>query len=145
MTGGHNLFRLYALVICDHFPQPRGMSKTLILCLRFPIVTNKLWGQLAGKAMTVIPRSLLSYCTAMVAYFYQTHTFPLHYGDNVKVKSQHICQAIPVLLSGLGKAVVTNVLCIINSLRCTSHEDLVFSHPPFPRKKQNKNKQNKTK
>ena len=87
MTGGHNLFRLYALVICVHChlppPPPRGMSRTLILFLQFPIVTNTLWGQLAGKTMTVFPRSLLLYCTAMVAYVYQTPTFPPHYGDNI--------------------------------------------------------------
>ena len=44
MTGGHNLIRLYALVICD-----REMSRTLILCLKFPIVTTTLCGQLAGR------------------------------------------------------------------------------------------------
>ena len=69
-------------------------------------------GQLAGKTMTVLPRSLLLYCTAMVAYVYQTPTFPPHYGDNVKVKPQ----AIPVLPGGLGEAVVTNDWCIIYSL-----------------------------
>ena len=141
MTGGHNLFRLYALVICDHCPQLRGMSRTLMWCLQFPIVTNTLWGQLAGRTMTVLPRSLWLYCTAMATYVYQQHTFPSHYGDNVKVKSQHICQAIPALLRGLGEAVVSYDWCIIYSLRCTSHENLVFSHlppsppPPPPKKK----------
>ena len=89
MTGGNNLFRFYALDICDHCPPPpplRGMSRTLILSLQFPIETTTLWGQLAGKTMTVLPCSLLLYCTAMVAYVYQTPTFPPHYGDNVKVK-----------------------------------------------------------
>ena len=66
--------------------------------------------------MTVLPRSLLLYCTAMVAYVYQTPTFPLHYGDNENVKSQHIYQAIPALLRGLGEAVITNDWCIIYSL-----------------------------
>ena len=64
----------------------------------------------------------------MVAYVYQTRTFLPHYGDNVKVKSQHICQAIPALLRGLGEAVVTNDWCMIYSLCCTSHENLVLSH-----------------
>ena len=104
MTGGHDLFRLYALVICDHCPQPRVMLRTLILCMQFPIVTTTLWGQLAGKTMTVLPHSLLLYCTAMVAYV------------NVKVKSQHICQAIPAQLRGFGEALVTNDWCIIYSL-----------------------------
>ena len=66
--------------------------------------------------MTVLPRSPLLYYTAMVAYIYQTPTFPPHYGDNVKVKSQHICQAIPAPLRGLCEAVVTNDWCIIYSL-----------------------------
>ena len=134
MTGGHNLFRLYALVICVHCPPPppRWMSRTLILFLQFPIVTNTLWGQLAGKTMTVFPRTLLFYCTAMIAYVYQTPTFPPHYGDNIKVKSKHICHANPALLRGLGEAVVTNEWCIIYSLWCTSHENLVFSTPPPP-------------
>ena len=120
MNGGHNLFRLYALDICDHCPPPpppppRGMSRTLILCVQFPIVTTTV-GTASWQIMTVIPRSLLLYCTAMVAYVYRTPTFSPHYGDNVKVKSQHICQAIPALLRGLGEAVVTNDGCIIYSL-----------------------------
>ena len=86
------------------------MSKTLTLCLQFPIVTTTLWGQLAGKIMTVHPRSLLLYCTVMFVYVYQTPSFPPHCGDNVKVKTQHIYQAmdIPVLLRGWDEAVVTN-------------------------------------
>ena len=58
--------------------------------------------QPAGKTMTVHPRSLLLYCTAMFVYAYQTTTFPPHCGDNEKVKTQHIYQAmdIPVLLRG---------------------------------------------
>ena len=91
-------------------PQPRGMSRTLTLCLKFPIVTTTLWGKLAGKTTTVYPRSLLLYCTAMFVYVYQTTKFPPHCGDNEKVKTQHIYQAmdIPVLLRGWGEAVVTN-------------------------------------
>ena len=89
-----NLFRLYALVMCDHCPPPpppMGMLRTLILCLQFPIVTTTLWGgQPACKTMTVLPQSMLSNCTAMVTFVYQTPTLPPHYGDNVKVKSQHI-------------------------------------------------------
>ena len=86
------------------------MARTLTLCLQFPIVTTTLWGQLAGKTMTVHPRSLLSYCTDMFVYVYQTPTFPLHCGDNVKVKTQHVYQAmdIPVLIRSWGEAVVTN-------------------------------------
>ena len=92
------------------------MSRTLILCLQFPTVTITLWEQLAGKTMTVLPRTLLLYCTAMVVFVYQTSTFSRHYGENVKVNPQHICHAIPALLSGLGKTAVSNDWCIIYSL-----------------------------
>ena len=54
------------------------------------------------------PRSLLLKCTALATDVYQTPTLSPHYGDNVKVKSQHICQVISALLRGLGEAVVTN-------------------------------------
>ena len=40
-------------------PRPRLMSRTLILCLQFPIVTTALWGQLGSKTMTVLPRSVI--------------------------------------------------------------------------------------
>ena len=75
-----------------------------------------MWEQLAGNPMTVLPRTLLLYCTAMVVYAYQTSTCPPHYGENVKVKPQHIWQAIQAQLRGLGEAVVTNDWCIIYSL-----------------------------
>ena len=71
-------------------PQLRGMLRTLTLCLQFPIVTTILRGQLAGITMTVLPRSLVLYCTAMFVFVYQTPTFPPHCGDNVQVKTQHI-------------------------------------------------------
>ena len=75
-------------------------------------VPDSTWGQLAGKNHD----SLLLKRTAMVAFVYQTTTFPPHYGGNVKVNSQHICQAIPTLLRALGESVVTNDWCIIYSL-----------------------------
>ena len=85
--------------------QPRGISRTVTLCLQFPIVFTSLWRQLDGKTMTVLPRSLLLYCTVMFVQVYQTPTFSPHCGGNVKVKTQHIYQAmdIPVLLRGWGK------------------------------------------
>ena len=90
--------------------QPRGMSRTLTWCLQFPKVTTTLWGQLAGKTMTFLLRSLLFYCTAIFVLVFQTPTYPPHCGDNVKVKTQHIYLAmdIPVLLWGWVEAVVTN-------------------------------------
>ena len=101
-------------------PQPRGILRTLTLCLHFPIVTTALWGQLTGKTMTVLPCSLVLYCTAM-----------FYLGLSNPYKTQHIYQAMdtPVLLRGWGEAVVTNDWCIIYSLWCTCHEHLVLSHP----------------
>ena len=135
MAGVHNLFRHYALVICGHCPPPPppppppsspGESRGLSFC-DFHFV-SAVPHHIVGTASWQNHDSLLLYCTAMVAYVYQTPTFLSHYGDNVKVKSKHICQAIPALLSGLGEAVVTNDRCIIYSLCCTSHENLVLSH-----------------
>ena len=56
------------------------------------------------------PRAVCYYTALswLHAYFYQIPTFPPHYRNNVKVKSQHICQAMPALLRGLGEAVVTS-------------------------------------
>ena len=101
------------------------MSRTLTLCLQFPIVTTTLWGQLAGKTLTVHPHSLILYCTAMFVFVYQTPTFPLHCGDNVKVKTQHIYQAmdIPVMIRGWDEAVVTNDWRILYS-PCADPESL---------------------
>ena len=64
MTGEHNFFRLYALVICDHAPAQRIVEDSDFVSA-VPIVTSILWEQLAGKTMTVLPRSLLLYCTVM--------------------------------------------------------------------------------
>ena len=107
------------------------MSRTLTLCLKFPIVTTT---QLAGKTMTVHPRSLLLYCTAMFVYVYQTTTFPPHCGDNEKVKTQHIYQAmdIPILLRGWGEAVVTNDWRIIYS-PCADPESVARRGPTWQR------------
>ena len=112
------------------------MSRALTLCLKFPIVTTTLWGQLhvAGQTMTVHPRSLLLYCTAMFVFVYQTTTFPPHCGDNEKVKTQYIYQAmdIPVLLRGWGEAVVTNDWRIIYS-PCADPESVARGGPTWLR------------
>ena len=129
MTGAHNFIRFYTLVA----PAQR-ISRTLTLCLQLPIVITTMWGQLAGKTMTVHPRSLLLYCTAMFVYVYQTLAFPLHCGDNVKVKIQHIYQSmdIPVLIRGSDEAVVTNDWRIIYS-PCANPESFARGGPILQR------------
>ena len=91
MTGVHNLFRLYALVICDHSPPAQENVEDIDFVSGVPHSNHHTMGTASWQNHdTVLPRNQLLYCTAMVAYVYQKPTFPLHYGDNVKVKSQHI-------------------------------------------------------
>ena len=119
MTGAHNLFAFLHLSSVTTAPPPpaQGYVEDFDFLSAFPHSNHHtVWRQLAGKTVTVRPRSLLLYCTAMFVYVYQTSPFSPHYGDNVKVKSQHICQAIPALLRGLDEAVVTNDWCIIYGL-----------------------------
>ena len=125
MAGVHNFFAFMHKSFVTTPPPPQGNVEdfhfvTFILCLQFLIALNH---HTVGTASWQNHDSLLIYCTAMVAYVYQISTFHPHCGDNVKVKSEHICQAIPALLRGLGEAVVTNDWCIIYSLCCTSHEN----------------------
>ena len=114
-TGGHDLFRLYA----------QGNVEDFDFFSAFPNSNKQTVGAASWQnhdspppppPPPPPPRSLLLYCTAMVAYVNQTPTFPPHYGDNIKVKAQHICQANPALLRGSGEVVVTNEWCIIYSL-----------------------------
>ena len=116
MTGGHNLFRLHAHQSFVTTPPVQGNVKDFNFVSAVPHSNQHTVGAAIWQNLTVFPRSLLLFCTAMVAYVYQTPTFPTHYGVNMKVKSQHICQANPALLRGLGEAVVTNKWCIIYSL-----------------------------
>ena len=44
--------------------------------LWFCVGNSPWWGKLTGKTMRILTRILLLYCTAIVAYVYQTPTFP---------------------------------------------------------------------
>ena len=126
MTGAHNFFRLYAPVICDHL-QLRGMWRTLTLCLQFPIVTTILWGQLAGKILDSSPPQSVfilhsNVCLGLSNPYISSALWRQR-------KSKNTAHCIPILLRGLGEAVVTNDWCIIYNLWCTSHEHLALSHP----------------
>ena len=98
------LFRLYVLVICDHRPQSSGDVEDFDFVSAFPNSNHHTVGTAICQNHDSPPPSLLLYCTAMFVYFNRTPTNPPHYGDNVKVKSQHIRQAIPALLKVLGEA-----------------------------------------
>ena len=64
----------------------------------------------------------------------ETPTFPLHCGDNLKVKTQHIYQSmdIPVLIRGWGEAVVSNDMLIIYS-PCADPESFARGGPTLQR------------
>ena len=58
----------YALVICNHGPQPWGIAGTLTFCFSIPCFSSPtLRGQSAGKITAVFPRSLLCFhCIALL-------------------------------------------------------------------------------
>ena len=65
--GAHNFFRLYAPVICDH-PQTQRNVKEFDFVSTVPHSNHHTvggGGQLVGKTMTVLLRSLYLYCTAL--------------------------------------------------------------------------------
>ena len=136
MTGAHNFFRLYALVICDHAPAQRNVEDFDFVSeaphSNHHTVRTASWQN--HDSSPPPPPSLLLYCTAMFVYVYQTTTFPPHCGDNEKVKTQHIYQAldIPVLLRGWGEAVVTNDWRIIYS-PCADPESVARGGPTWQR------------
>ena len=93
------------------------MSRTVTLCLQFPIVTTTLWGQLAGKTMTVLPA--VCYYSALSCS--SRSITPLHFLRIVEAmqskNTTHLPgHGYPCPAQGLGEAVVTNDWCIIYSL-----------------------------
>ena len=99
-------------------PQLRGMSRTLTLCLQFPIGYRTV-----GEASR---------------QNHDSSVFILHSNVCLGLSNPNISSALwrqrkskshPILLRGLGEAVVTNDWCIIYSLWCTLHEHLVLSDP----------------
>ena len=109
MTGAHNFFRLYALVICDHAPAQRNVEDFDFLS-EVPHSYHHTVGTASWQNhYSSSPQSaIILHCHVCLCL--SNHNFPPHCGDNEKVKTQHIYQAmdIPVLLRGWGEAVVTN-------------------------------------
>ena len=133
------VFHLYALVICDHAPAQRNVED-IDFVSAVPHSNHHNVGIASWQNHDSSPPPppppppppqsvILLHCH--VCRGLSTPIFPPHCGGNVKVKTQHIYQAmdIPVLLRGWGEAVVTNDWCNIYSLKCTSHENLALSHP----------------
>ena len=74
MTDGYHLFCLYALVICDHCPPPPAQGN--VEDFNFVSVISHSEHQTVGTASWQNHNSFPLYCTAIVAYVYQTPTFP---------------------------------------------------------------------
>ena len=110
MTGAHNFFRLYAPVICDH-PQLRGMSRTSTLCLQLPLVTTIVWGQLADKKHDSSPPQSVIILQINVCLGLSNPYISSALWRQRKIKNT--APYIPILLRGLGEAVVTNDWCFI--------------------------------
>ena len=115
MTGGHNLFCIYALVICDHCPHPslppprRNIEdfdfKSAVPHSNQHTVGTTSWQNHDSSPLQSV---IILHCHGCLCL---SNTY-----ISSALKSQHICQAIPALLRGLGEAVVTNDWCIIYSL-----------------------------
>ena len=109
MTGAHNFFRLYALVICDHAPAQRNVEDFDFVSA-VPHSNHHTVGTASWQNHdSTFPQSvIILHCHVCLCLSNPNN--PPHCGDNVKVKTQHIYQAmdIPVLLRGWGEAVFTN-------------------------------------
>ena len=116
MAGVHIFFRRYAIVICDHAPAQRNVEDSDFVSA-VPHNNHHTVGTASWQNHDSSPPQSVIILHCHVCLGLST-TFPPHYGGNVKVKAQHIYQAmdIPVLLRGWGEAVVTNDWCIIYSL-----------------------------
>ena len=127
MTGSHNLFRLYAPVIC-HPPPPAQRN---VEALDFVPAVSHSNHHTVGAASwqnhdSSIPQSVFILHSSVWLGLSNPYISSALWKQR---KSKNTAHYIPILLRGLGEAVVTNDWCIIYSLWCTSHEHLVHSHP----------------
>ena len=118
MTGAHNFFRLYALVICDHAPAQRNVEGFNFVFAARHRNHHTLGTDIAGKTMTVLPLQ-----SVIIMHCHVCLCLPNPYLSSAlwrqrKVQTRHFYQAmgIPVLFRGWGEAVATNDWCIIYSL-----------------------------
>ena len=112
MTGAHNLFRLYAPVICEH-PQFRGMSRTDFVSA-VPHSNHRAVGAASWQNHdSSTPQSVIilhsNVCLGLSNPYISSTLWRQR-------KSKNTAHYIPILLRGLGEAVVTNDWCIIYSL-----------------------------
>ena len=114
MTGAHNLFRIYALVICDHTPTQRNVED-----FDFLSAVSHSYHHSVGTACwqnqdSSPPQSvIILHCHVCLGLSNPYISSALW--RQCKCKNQHIYQAIDisVLLRGWGEAAVTNDWCII--------------------------------
>ena len=93
---------VYALVICNHAPHPRGIAGTLTFVLQIPAKSPALRGHPVGKTTALSPHSWLCFhCNAMFAYIRQTPgIYPVLQGQS---KSKNMAKLRPPPLRGWGR------------------------------------------
>ena len=117
MTGAHNFFRLYALVICDHAPAQRKVEGfDFVFAARHSshhTLRTASWQNHDSSSPQSVIILHCHVCLCLSNPYLSSALWRQR-----KVQTQHFYQAmdIPVLLRGLGEAVVTNDWCIIYSL-----------------------------
>ena len=112
MTAAYTFFRLYAPAICDH-PQLRAMSRTVTL-----------FAAPHSNHHTVGAASWQNHDSSPPQFFFLLHSNVCLGLSNPYIfsalwrqrKSKNTAHYMPILLRGLGEAVVTNDWCIIYSL-----------------------------
>ena len=129
MTGAHNLFHLCARVICDHCPPARGNVEDFDFMSAVPYNNHNTVGTACWQNQDSSPPqfAIILHCHVCLCLS-NTYISSESWRQCTSKITAHY-QAIPVLLRGLGEAVVTDDWCIMYSLICTSHENLVLSHP----------------
>ena len=116
MTGAHNFFRIYSLVICDHAPTQRNVEDfdfvSAVPHSNLHTVGTACWQNQDSSSQQSV---FILHCHVCLDLSHPYISSALW--RQCKCKNQHIYQAmdIPVLLRGWGEAVVTNDWCTIYS------------------------------
>ena len=134
MTGAHNFFRLYALVVCDHAPAQRNVEDFYFVS-EVPHSNHHTVGTASWQNHdSSSPQSaIILHCHVCLCLSNHNFSSTL-WGQCKSKKTQHIYQAmdIPVLLRGWGEAVVTNYWRIIYS-PCADPESFARGGPTLQR------------
>ena len=115
MTGAHNFFRLYAPVICEHPPPPPQRNiEDFDFVSAVPHSNYHTAGAASCQNHDSSPRQSVFILHSNVCLgLSNPYISPAMWRQR---KSKNTAHYIPILLRGLGEAVVTNDWCIIYSL-----------------------------